>query len=241
MNTSSKRGMKTKLETSRLLRRIHYQFNDISLFDRALSHRSVGKDNNERLEFLGDSLLNFIIAEALFDKFPLAKEGELSRLRALLVQGETLAELAREFELGENLILGEGEMKSGGARRNSILADALEAIIGAIYVDGGFVACQRTVLAWFAERLNDISIRDTIKDPKTRLQEFLQEQKRSLPVYTVIDTQGEAHAKEFVVECRLRDFNKVSTASASSKRTAEKLAAEKMLDFLGLWKSLDKS
>lgn len=223
-----------KIKNNQLITRLGYDFKDSSLLKRALSHRSVGKDNNERLEFLGDSLLNFIIADALCNKFPNSREGDLSRLRATLVQGKTLAELGREFLLGDNLILGEGEMKSGGFRRDSILADAVEAIIGAIYSDSDFIKCQEIVLSWFESRLNNITLENTDKDPKTRLQEHLQENRKPLPTYTVIETRGEAHAKEFVIECRLASVAKAFVAVSSSKRAAEKLAAEKMLNYLNL-------
>ncbi len=213
----------------RLLTHLAYTFNDITLLDRALTHRSVGRANNERLEFLGDSLLNFIIAEALFRKFPDAREGDLSRLRATLVKGETLTSVAREFDLGDSLHLGEGELKSGGFRRASILADAVEGIIGAIYLDSDFEQCRTVVESWFASRLSNITLENTDKDPKTRLQEYLQERKKALPVYEVVESRGEAHAQEFVVSCRLDFIDAPCTASSSSKRRAEKLAAEKML------------
>lgn len=219
-------------KNDRLLGRLGYTFDDVDLLNIALSHRSIGRRNNERLEFLGDSLLNFIIAEALYDKFPEAKEGDLSRLRANLVQGATLAELAKEMSLGEFLLLGEGELKSGGFRRNSILADAIEAIIGAIYTDSDFHSCRVVVLAWFGSRLESITLENTDKDPKTRLQEYLQEKKKPLPAYTVVDTRGEAHSTEFVVECRLASVKEICTGVSSSKRGAEKLAAEKMLSLL---------
>lgn len=215
-----------------LISKLGYEFQDAQLLDKALSHRSVGPNNNERLEFLGDSLLNFFIADALYVKFPNVREGDLSRLRATLVKGTTLTEIAREFDLGEFLILGEGELKSGGFRRASILADAVEALIGAIYSESGFEQCREVVLNWFATRLDEITIENTDKDPKTRLQEYLQERKKTLPSYEVIETLGEAHAKEFVVACRLNFVSESCTASSSSKRGAEKLAAEKMLEVL---------
>lgn len=211
-----------------LARKLGYTFTNAGLLNTALSHRSVGAENNERLEFLGDSLLNFIIADALCEKFPSAREGDLSRLRATLVQGKTLAQIAREFEIGEYLNLGSGELKSGGFRRASILADAVEAIIGAIYTDSDFATCKTHVLSWFASRLDDISVENTDKDPKTLLQEYLQERKKSLPKYVVVETRGDAHAKEFVVECRLTWHNEVTKAASSNKRGAEKLAAELM-------------
>ncbi len=219
-------------KTSRLLSKLGYSFKDSRLLDRALSHRSVGGDNNERLEFLGDSLLNFFIADALYNKFPDVREGDLSRLRANLVRGDTLAELAREFDLGEYLILGEGELKSGGFRRSSILADAVEALIGAIYSDSDFEQCRGIVLGWFQARLDIITIENTDKDPKTRLQEFLQERKKALPTYEVVEARGEAHAKEFVVACQLEFIKEKTSAAGTSKRSAEKLAAEKMLALL---------
>ncbi len=220
------------IKSDRLLARLGYQFNDIELLNVALSHRSVGKTNNERLEFLGDSLLNFIIGEALFVKFPDAREGDLSRLRANLVQGSTLADVAKEMDLGDFLLLGEGELKSGGFRRSSILADAVEAIIGAIYRDSDFKKCREIVLAWFSTRLDSITLENTEKDPKTRLQEYLQERKKPLPHYAVVETLGEAHARQFVVECKLAIVKEICTGTSSSKRGAEKLAAEKMLALL---------
>ncbi len=217
---------------STLVAKLGYEFKDLKLLDKALSHRSVGQNNNERLEFLGDSLLNFFIADALYAKFPDVREGDLSRLRATLVKGTTLTEIAREFELGEYLILGEGELKSGGYRRASILADAVEALIGAIYTESGFEQCRTIVLCWFADRLEKITIENTDKDPKTRLQEYLQERKKNLPTYEVVETRGEAHAKEFVVACCLDFVDQRCIASSSSKRGAEKIAAEKMLEVL---------
>jgi len=174
-------------------------------------------------------LLSIAISDALFQQFPKAREGDLSRLRSTLVRGKTLAELAREFELGDYLRLGEGELKSGGFRRDSILADAFEAIIGAVYLDSDFETCRALVLTWFASRLASISLENTEKDPKTRLQEYLQDKKKPLPEYTVVSIDGEAHSREFVVECRIGRDNLVTSASASSKRSAEKLAAELML------------
>ncbi|GAA5316180.1 MAG: ribonuclease III [Candidatus Pelagadaptatus aseana] len=220
-----------KITLQRLLSRIGYEFSDTSLLTLALTHRSCGARNNERLEFLGDSILNFVIGEALFEKFPQAKEGQLSRLRSQLVKGETLAEVAREFELGQCLILGEGEMKSGGHRRDSILADAVEAIIGAIHRDSGFDAARERVLNWFASRLQNIQL-ELKKDPKTELQELLQGRKKSLPQYKVIDVHGEAHSQEFTVECRIELLPEPVSARASNRRTAEKMAAAVALEQL---------
>jgi len=210
----------------RLLKRLGHPFQDMELVELALTHRSCGARNNERLEFLGDSILNFTIGEALFRQFPGAKEGQLSRLRAQLVKGETLAEIAREFELGDCLNLGEGELKSGGFRRDSILADAVEAIIGAIYVDAGMAACSERILSWYKNRLAAISLQETLKDPKTRLQELMQSHRKPLPQYKVAKVSGEAHAQVFTVECHTALLSEPTRAEASSRRTAEKLAAE---------------
>jgi ribonuclease-3 len=220
-----------KITLQRLLSRLGYEFADQSLLILALTHRSCGAKNNERLEFLGDSILNFVIGEALFEKFPQAKEGQLSRLRSQLVKGETLAEVAREFDLGGSLILGEGEMKSGGHRRDSILADAVEAIIGAIHLDSGFDAARERVLNWFGQRLQDIQL-ELKKDPKTELQELLQGRKKALPQYQVIETHGEAHSQEFTVECRIELLAEPVSARASNRRTAEKMAAAAALEKL---------
>lgn len=225
----------TRMKKIKLDSVLGYSFQNEALLTQALSHRSVGSHNNERLEFLGDSLLNFIIAEALYAKFPDAKEGDLSRLRASLVKGVTLAELAREKNLGEHVVLGGGELKSGGHRRASILADTVEAIIGAVYMDSGsFDTCKNMVLTWFDARLDEVTTENVEKDPKTELQEYLQERKKGLPLYRVVDTQGEAHAKIFVVECVLRSLSITTKAKASSKRTAEKLAAKEMLQQLNV-------
>lgn len=223
-----------KMNNSRLESVIGYKFQDPNALTLALSHRSMGKNNNERLEFLGDSLLNLIIAEALCLRFPEAKEGELTRVRSSLVKGDTLAEVAVDFNLGDYLVLGEGERKSGGFRRASILADAVEAIIGAIYLESGMDVCRDCVLAWFKSRLNDVSMKDSGKDSKTRLQEYLQEKRYPLPIYNVIETTGESHSAVFVVECVVGRGVKNTKARASSKRNAEKLAAQKVLDALGL-------
>ena len=165
----------------RLIRQLDYHFSDPELLDSALTHRSVGSRNNERLEFLGDAVLSFVIASALYRRFPDADEGTLSRLRATLVKGETLAKLARELELGEYLRLGSGELKSGGFRRDSILADALEAVVGAVYLDGGIDEASRLVYALYANRLAAVTPGANLKDPKNRLQEYLQGRRHALP------------------------------------------------------------
>ncbi|NAW33405.1 ribonuclease III [Halomonas alimentaria] len=210
-------------------RRLGHDFGDDSLLELAMTHRSFGGQNNERLEFLGDSIVNFVIAEALFRRFPEAREGQLSRLRARLVKGQTLAELAREMGFGEHLRLGSGEMKSGGHRRESILADAVEAIIGAIYLDAGMEAVRARILSWYATRLEEISLQDTQKDPKTRLQEFLQSRQVPLPRYEVVSVEGEAHAQTFTVECHVELLEKHTTGIGSSRRHAEQQAAEMAL------------
>lgn len=220
------------IKYQRLQHRLGYQFQSQEQLELALTHRSCGARNNERLEFLGDSILNFIIGEALFQRFPAAREGQLSRLRSQMVKGETLAKLAREFELGECLILGEGEMKSGGHRRDSILADSLEALIGAIYVESGFDVCSERVTTWYAKRLDALSLDSPVKDAKTRLQEFLQAQQQPLPEYTVVEVEGEAHAQMFTIECRISLLQKTTRARASNRREAEQQAAAEALRLL---------
>jgi ribonuclease-3 len=216
----------------RLQRVIGHQFSDLSLLSLALTHRSCGSENNERLEFLGDALLNSTIAQILFHQFPQEKEGILSRLRASLVKGETLAEIAREFSLGDDLILGEGELKSGGFRRESILADAIEAIIGAMYIDAGMDVCQEFIQRVFEERLADLSVDKFLKDPKTRLQELLQSRHLPLPSYSVVNIEGQSHQQEFQVRCDTALIKNGPVATASNRRQAEKLAAQKVLDLL---------
>lgn len=215
-----------------LIRALGHRFADRQLLELALTHRSHGNDNNERLEFLGDSIVNFLIAEDLYQRFPQAREGQLSRLRARQVKGTTLAELAREFSLGDYLRLGSGELKSGGFRRESILADALEAVIGAIYLDAGMDVTRQRVLGWFDSRLQGLSLSDTQKDPKTRLQEFLQSRQRPLPRYEVIHVEGEAHAQLFTVECVIDQLDYRPLGIGSSRRFAEQEAAEKALQAL---------
>lgn len=209
----------------RLLQRLGYQFNNTQLLDLALTHRSRGAANNERLEFLGDSLLSTIISEALYLQYGRASEGKLSRIRSQLVKGETLATLAREFDLGESLILGEGEMKSGGHRRSSILADTLEAVIAAIYLDSGFASCRERVLDWYRDRLHAIDLDASQKDPKTELQEFLQSRGQPLPVYQLEKVSGRAHAQQFTVSCTVQALPQPVTSRAGSRRQAEKSAA----------------
>lgn len=221
----------TDLLLDRLSQRLGHSFERRDLLELALTHRSHGSRNNERLEFLGDSILGFTIGAALFEQFPQGREGQLSRLRAQLVSGETLAELAREMELGDCLRLGEGEMKSGGFRRSSILADATEALIGAIYLDAGLETARARILDWFGPRLKGLSL-EIAKDPKTRLQEWLQARQRPLPEYKVVDIAGAEHAQHFVVECRVSGLKEPVRGEASSRRGAEKAAATLAYDRL---------
>ncbi len=219
---------------ARLQRQLGYTFKDQDLMILALTHRSFAGLNNERLEFLGDAILNFVAGEELFVRFPLAREGQLSRLRARLVKGETLAVLARGFDLGEYLRLGSGELKSGGFRRESILADTLEALIGAIYLDAGMDVARERVLAWLAGEIAGLTLVDTNKDPKTRLQEFLQSRACELPQYEVVDIQGEPHCRIFLVECQIALLNDKTRGQGASRRIAEQVAAAAALVALGV-------
>lgn len=221
-------------QLSKLQRQIRYTFKDESLLDLALTHRSFKSNNNERLEYLGDAILSFVIAEALYFKFPNAKEGQLSRLRSLLVKGVTLAEMGKEFRLGDYLNLGGGELKSGGFRRESIIADAVEAIIGAIFLDSDQETCKQIVLAWYEERLNKLSLQHTEKDPKTSLQEYLQSIKQDLPVYEVSDVKGEAHNQTFFVTCHIDALHIKTQNQGSSRRIAEQKSAKEALKLLGV-------
>jgi ribonuclease-3 len=214
---------------ARLTKKLGYEFNDASLLVQALTHRSAKGAHNERLEFLGDSILGFVIAEALYDKFPKHDEGDLTRMRSSLVKGVTLAEVARDFDLGECLILGPGELKSGGHRRESILEDAIEAIIGAVYLDSTIERCKALILNWFEKRLEVIKPGNEQKDPKTRLQEFLQGRKIPLPAYEVIDTTGQSHNQEFTVRCQTSVINEIVVAKGTSRRKAEQEAAQQIL------------
>lgn len=216
----------------KLCRRIGYFFADLGLLELALTHRSFGGKNNERLEFLGDSILNYVIAEELFHRFPKAKEGELSRLRASLVKGDTLAELAREFQLGDFLKLGAGELKSGGFRRDSILADAVEGIIGGMYLDAGMDVSREHILAWYKDRLDATSLKIVTKDAKTRLQEFLQARKHALPQYDVVQIVGEPHDQTFHVHCQIELSDKPIEGEGNSRRIAEQNAAAAALKLL---------
>ncbi|MGB6144090.1 MAG: ribonuclease III [Rhodanobacter sp.] len=208
--------------------KLRHRFSDPAWAQLALTHRSAGKPNNERLEFLGDALLGAIIAELLYEVHPKASEGELSRLRAQLVNGNALAVVARELELGDELKLGPGELKSGGFRRDSILADAFEALVAAVYEDAGFDTCRSLVRDLFGERV--AALRRSSKDAKTRLQEHLQSGGWPLPQYELVDSHGEDHAKTFDVTCRITEpLQIVAAATAGSRRAAEQDAAESVL------------
>jgi ribonuclease-3 len=219
-------------DLQRLQRAIGYEFSNSELLDLALAHRSVGSSNNERLEFLGDSIVNHVVAEALYQQFPNAREGELSRMRASIVKGDTLAEVAKELGLGEYLRLGPGEKKSGGHRRGSILADALEAVAGAILLDSSVDSCRECLLRWFASRLDQLNDAIADKDPKTRLQELLQGRHRPLPDYELLEVSGDDHNQLFRVACRVQKPTLVVTGKGNSRRKAEQDAAEATLEEL---------
>lgn len=217
---------------ARLAVALGYHFGEPALLRRALTHRSFSSANNERLEFLGDALISAVIAERLFRDQQRAEEGALSRLRASLVRETSLAQIARRLELGDALQLGEGELKSGGWRRDSVLADAFEAVIGAVFLDAGFEAARDVCLRQFAPELASLPDAESLKDPKTRLQEWLQGRSRALPVYEVLSESGPAHRRNFLVCARLSDEPRVTEASASSRRIAEQRAAEALLESL---------
>ena len=209
-----------------LQRLIGYNFHHQALLTQALTHRSFGSINNERLEFLGDGVLNFIIASQLYLAFPKLDEGDLSRLRAHLVKEPTLAELALMLNIGEALRLGEGELKSGGWRRPSVLADALEAIVGAVFLDAGFDAAEMVVIKLFTPLIEKIDPKSIRKDPKSLLQEYLQSKKIDVPTYEVLAIEGEAHCQTFRVECKVAKFNIITQGEGTSRRNAEQEAAK---------------
>ena len=212
-----------------------YQFRQIELLEQALTHRSYARaDNYERLEFLGDSVLNLVISKYIYQRFTDASEGELSRLRASLVKEATLARVAREMDLGEHLLLGSGELKSGGYRRTSILADAMEAIIGAIYLDADFARAESVTLELYQNQLQNLDSGFDYKDAKTRLQEYLQARKSELPSYAVEKTSGKSHNQIFTVSCTVAEPDLKAQGSGSSRKKAEQLAAQAILDKLGL-------
>jgi ribonuclease III len=209
--------------------RLGYEPRDPDLFVAALTHRSASNRNNERLEFLGDAVLNLAVARHLYLVFPTATEGDLSRLRARVVSAEPLAEIAAAIGLGDELQLGSGELKTGGFRRQSILADALEAICGALLLDGGLDVAEQVIHRLFAPRIAALPAPETLKDAKTRLQEYLQSRGHALPRYTVDRVEGEAHAQTFHVTCEVADLQRCSQGSGSSRRRAEQEAAERLL------------
>ena len=220
-----------KKELKPLYSHLGYVFKNEKLIIRALSHRSVGKNNNERFEFLGDSVLGYVIAEELFNQFPNDNEGKLSRYRSILVRGETLAEIAIKFNIGDYLFLGGGELKSGGYRRASILSDALEAIIGAIVLDSDINTAKKCILNWFNDRLAIVD-KKILKDPKSRLQEYLQSKKLALPLYEISLVEGKEHNQIFHINCEIKALNIVATATGSSRRNAEQQAAVNALEML---------
>jgi len=207
--------------------RISHRFGRPELLAQALTHRSAGAPHNERLEFLGDALVNLFVAEALYTRWPKADEGALTRARAELVRESALAPIARALELGGRLTLGPGEMKSGGHRRDSILADALEALVAAIYLDAGFETCRAAVMPWFEAAMDALPPPHKVgKDAKTRLQEWLQGRQKPLPVYRLVEETGEDHAKTFRVSCTLAQPELVTEGEGNSRRGAEQAAAE---------------
>lgn len=220
------------VEIDTLALRLGHDFDDHGLLKLALTHRSHGASNNERLEFLGDSIVNFVIAEDLYRRFPSAREGQLSRLRASLVKGATLAEVASALQLGDSLRLGQGELKSGGHRRESILADALEAVIGAIYLDCGLEAARNCILNWYDQRLAALNLKNTEKDPKTQLQEWLQAKHQALPEYQLEKVEGQAHEQLFTISCRSKLLLRPCIGLGRSRRYAEQQAAHRALQML---------
>ena len=215
-----------------LAKKLNYEFKNKALVQEALTHRSVSSRNNERLEFLGDGALNFVIASEIYRLKPEYQEGQLSRLRANLVRGVTLAEIAREIGLGDYIKLGSGELKSGGFDRDSILADAVEALLGAVYLDGGYEHVFQVVCFLFEQRLQNLPADEPLKDAKTRLQEYLQGRKMPIPEYALLETRGEAHRREFVVSARIEPLNIETRATGSSRRRAEQAAATIALEQL---------
>ena len=214
----------------KLQKNLSYEFNDIDLLRRALTHRSVSKNNNERLEFLGDSVLGCIISEELYSRHTSIDEGQLSRLRSHLVRGNTLANLAKKLSISENLILGQGELKSGGFRRESILADTFEAILGAIFLDSDYLTVKRVTMLLFSDLLNDAKAEDSLKDFKTQLQELLQKKGHSLPLYELLETKGKDHNAIFYVSCHIEELKITVEKNAKSIKRAEQACAQSILE-----------
>ena len=217
-----------------LQKQINYSFKNIDLLIHALTHRSANKIHNERLEYLGDSILSYVIAEALFERFPKVDEGDLSQMRSSLVCGETLAKIGQNFNIGDSMILGPGELKSGGHRRESIISDAVEAIIGAIYLDSDIQTIKQLILAWYQTRLVQIQPGIKQKDSKTRLQEYLQGQRQNRPVYLIVEVIGDDHDQEFVVQCKLENDDNQYLGRGVNRRKAEQAAAQMAIDKLGI-------
>jgi ribonuclease-3 len=215
-------------------RNLRYTFRQPALLRQALTHRSSGPTHNERLEFIGDAVLNCVVGHALFERFPALPEGDLSRLRAALVKQETLARVAQRLDLGAAIALGEGELRSGGAQRPSILADALEAVFGAVFLDAGFEAARAVIVDAYADVLADADPEVLGKDPKTRLQEWLQGRRMPVPEYVVVATTGEAHVQQFSVECRIAALGIVTTGTGASRRLAEQVAAVAAAQAIGM-------
>ncbi len=215
-----------------LERKLDYAFENHALYEQALKHRSYAKDHNERLEFLGDAILGSVIACYLFEHFKESCEGGLSRLRAQLVKKDSLADLAQDLDLGSFVLLGEGELKSGGFRRASILADGLEALFGAIYLDGGFVEAKRVILALYRDKLANLTPESAEKDPKTLLQEWLQAHAKPLPQYDVVKIVGAQHDQQFSVQCQVESYDFIAEGSGASRRRAEQQAASRWLQWL---------
>lgn len=215
-----------------LKKSLAYEFSDEDLLRRALTHRSAAGRNNERLEFLGDAILQLVVSEYLFHERPEAREGRLSRLRSSLVKDRTLHDIAQQIDLGEHLVLGSGEQKSGGHRRASILADAVEAIFGAVYLDAGFDAAKAVIFRAYGDRLRELPHGTDLRDPKSRLQEYLQARQMALPVYDMEKVSGKAHRQTFEVSCRIAELELQTTGIGRTRRDAEQEAALAMLGHL---------
>lgn len=218
-----------QIDLQRFSQHLGYTFNKPAFLKQALTHCSAGLNNNERLEFLGDAILSFVIANALYERFPEESEGQLSRLRAFLVKGDMLAQIAKELDLGNYLFLGHGELRSGGFRRVSILADALEALFAAVYLDGGMLAASQLILKLYHSRLEDRALQNNLKDDKTQLQEYLQAKKSALPVYKLVKKGGEDHEQVFHVNCQVTGIDLITSGQGSSRRKAEQQAAREFL------------
>lgn len=221
-----------KFNAKQLQKKIQAEFSNLDLLEQALTHRSIGHKNNERLEYLGDAILGFVIADEIYSKFPTADEGVMSRLRAHLVNQTSLAEIATQLELSDELILGQGEMKSGGKHRASILSDVLEAIMGAMYKDSGIDPTREWILRVFKDKLKGLSLDTAIKDPKTQLQEYLQARNLKIPTYTVLSTTGADHNQLFTVECFVSQAGTPLSAKAGTRKKAEQKAADKVFNVL---------